>query len=61
VWIAHIGVEGDEIREIMYKTVDVAHKVVGVSAGELYPIADKDLVIGKGNPEIQGNAEEKSN
>ena len=45
----------------MDKIVNDMHEKVSINPSELYPVANKDLVIGESNSEIQGNPEEKSN
>ncbi|MBA7610187.1 hypothetical protein ES703_17393 [subsurface metagenome] len=56
--IARVGVEIDEMRKIVHKIINLAHKVIGIITDKLYPVAAEHLVIGENNPEIQGNGDE---
>ena len=51
------GVKGDAVGKIEDKVVHQAHMVIGVKRGKLYPVTDKNFVVGEDNSEIQGNAE----
>ena len=45
----------------MDQIIDQPHVVIGIVAGELYPIADEDLVIGEPDAIEESHGEEQGN
>ena len=56
--IQHVVVPVYEMREIVHQTVNQAHVIVGIHAGELYPLAAENHVIREADSKEQGYTEE---